>query len=236
MTVGAASRIAGTLGFPSKMPGTSYGLPATACIAGAKLAQIPGTVCHGCYALSDRYQWTNALKAQHRRLAAIADPQWIDAMVRLLLHKHRNPRFRIDLGITCQRLARIGGTRYRYNEAGFHRWHDSGDLQSIEHLSAICEVARRTPKIRHWLPTQELGMVRRYLASGGTTPSNLVIRISGVMMNDPHRRAWSTTSSVYSTLPPKGAHICPAPQQDNRCGACRACWSPTIAHVAYRAH
>jgi hypothetical protein len=35
MTLKAATEIAGTLGFPSKMPGTSYGISAKACITGA---------------------------------------------------------------------------------------------------------------------------------------------------------------------------------------------------------
>jgi len=30
----AANEIAGSLGFPSKMPGTSYGLPAAHCVTG----------------------------------------------------------------------------------------------------------------------------------------------------------------------------------------------------------
>ena len=39
----------GGLGYPSKMPGTSYGISAHACITGGKLASVPGSVCHGCY-------------------------------------------------------------------------------------------------------------------------------------------------------------------------------------------
>lgn len=42
MKIHEAKKIAGSLGFPSKMPGTSYGLPAQACILGAKLAKLPG--------------------------------------------------------------------------------------------------------------------------------------------------------------------------------------------------
>ena len=46
-----AKEITGGLSKPSKMPGPSYNLPAAACITGAKLAKVPGTVCYGCYAL-----------------------------------------------------------------------------------------------------------------------------------------------------------------------------------------
>lgn len=236
MNLNEARSIAGTLGFPSKMPGTSYGLPASKCVAGSKLSQVEGSVCNLCFALRDRYAWTNAQKAQNKRLQAISNSAWVQAITTLLINKHKSSRFKIDLGITGQRLQKRGGTRWRYNEAGFHRWHDSGDLQSVEHLAKICEVARRTPKIRHWLPTQELGMVRRYLATGQSVPSNLTIRVSSVMVDDAVRRSWPQTSSVFRDEAPSLSHACPAPEQEHRCGDCRACWSKDVAHVAYRLH
>lgn len=236
LTLAAAKSIAGTLGFPSKMPGTSYGLPVAACVAGAELSRVPGSACSTCYAKRDQMSWPNARKAQDRRLVSIADPAWCDAMVALLTQTHAAKFRKIDLGLRPgPKLTRLG-TRFRLNEMGHHRWHDSGDLQSVEHLAKICEVARRTPKIKHWLPTTELGMVRRYLASGAVPPPNLTIRVSSVMLDDPVRRAWPQTSSVFSVTPPPSAHICPAPQQGHRCGDCRACWSREVAHVAYARH
>lgn len=236
--MGAAKAICGSLGFPSKMPGTSYGLPAVACITGAKLAKIPGTVCASCYALGGRasYQMPRAHKGQQIRLRSISHPQWIDAVSSLLAHVHAKPKVKIDLGIVGIRLQRAGGSRWRLNDTGFHRWHDSGDLQSVDHLARICEVARRTPNVRHWLPTQELGMVNAYVSGGGVIPDNLVIRVSSVRVDDTRRRAWPHTSSVFATTPPKDAHVCPAPQQDHQCKSCRACWSRDVTHVAYAAH
>jgi hypothetical protein len=205
MTLGEAKRISGGLSFPSKMPGTAYSLPASACIAGARLAKIPGTACSKCYALKDRYTWINPTKSQHVHLAAIGNSKWIDAMVKMLLHVHRNPTFRIDIGVKNAKAR--GLIRHRYNQAGFHRWHDAGDLQSGEHLAAICEVARRTPKIKHWLPTQELGMVKRYVVSGGAIPDNLLIRASSIFVDDARRRAWPHTSSVFRSDPPPEAML-----------------------------
>lgn len=216
------------------MPGTSYGLPARACITGAKLAKVPLTACSVCYALSDRYASRNAAEAQRRRLASLSHPRWVEAMTLLLLHVHRVPRFKVDAGV--KNAKRRGLQRWQWNEAGFHRWHDSGDLQSTEHFGMICEVARRTPRIRHWLPTQELGMVKCYLAGGGAVPANLAVRVSSVMIDDAARRAWPLTSSVVAARTPDNAHICPAPTQDHRCGACRACWSREVPHVAYELH
>jgi hypothetical protein len=51
MKVNELDQITGTLSKPSKMPGWAYGIPAKECKVGSKLAKIPGTVCHGCYAL-----------------------------------------------------------------------------------------------------------------------------------------------------------------------------------------
>ena len=238
MKIGEARQIAGTLSFPSKMPGTSYSLPAVACVTGAKLAAIPGSACHECYALKGggSYSRGNAVKGMQRRLASIRDPRWIGAIVTLLLWTHAKPFIMIDLGWRGVRRQRAGGERFQRNETGFHRWHDSGDLQSVDHLEAICEVARQTPAIKHWLPTQELGMVKAYLTRGGVIPENLVVRVSSVMIDDVHWRRWPHTSSVFKENPPASAHACPAPHQGGVCGSCRACWSPDVAHVAYHLH
>ena len=107
------------------MPGPAYNLPAAACQTGAKLALVPGTVCHGCYALKGRYRFTNVKTALARRLEALGHPDWVKAMTVL-----------------------IKGEK-------FFRWHDSGDLQGVAHLKAIFKVCNNTPETRHWLPTRE---------------------------------------------------------------------------------
>lgn len=234
MKISEAKRTAGTLSFPSKMPSTSYDIPATACVLGAKLARIPGTICSSCYVLSGHgmYLRANAVKGMQRRLQSLAHPNWTEALVVLLKRQHGKKTFRVDLGFAGIRA----GRRFRENVSGHHRWHGSGDLQSVDHFAKICEVARRTPKIKHWLPTTELGIVRRYIDNGGTIPANLVVRVSSIMTDGTHRRRWPLTSSVFSEQPPPNAHICPAPTQGHVCGSCRACWSPEVAHVAYQQH
>ena len=120
-----AKEITGGLSKPSKMPGPSYNLPAAACITGAKLAKVPGTVCYGCYALKGRYRFTNVRLALARRLESLQHPRWVEAMTAL-----------------------ISGEEV-------FRWHDSGDLQSAWHLKRIFEVCNATPETSHWLPTRE---------------------------------------------------------------------------------
>ena len=120
-----AKEITGGLSLPSKMPGPAYNLPAQACITGAKLVKIPGSVCNGCYALKGRYNFRNVRLALARRLESLDHPQWVRAMTVLIKGEE------------------------------VFRWHDSGDLQSSWHLKRIFEVCEATPETRHWLPTRE---------------------------------------------------------------------------------
>jgi hypothetical protein len=212
MKLNAAKVIAGSIGYPSKMPGTSYGIPAQACQTGSKLAKVEGSTCSKCYALKGNYIYPNVQKAQTTRLAGIADPQWVEAMVTLLTAAHAKG----DL-------------------PPFHRWHDSGDLQSREHLAKICAVARATPNLRHWLPTREAKLIRDFVRDGGEIPENLTIRLSATMVDDGAPKAWPLTSTVHDKSAGNG-HRCPAPTQGNKCGDCRACWSADVANVSYHVH
>jgi len=121
-----ASQIVGGLSTPGKMPCYSINLPATECKPGTKLARVPGTTCHGCYALKGNYiRYPAIKKAQYFRLASLVHDSWVTAMV-----------------------AQIKRQRW-------FRWHDAGDVQSHDHMQKILTVCRLTPATRHWLPTQE---------------------------------------------------------------------------------
>ena len=213
-----AIEVAGPLGYPSKMPGTSYGISAKACITGGKLALIPGSVCHGCYALKANYLYPSVAQAHETRLQGLDNPAWVGAMVMMLNRAHA-----------------LGRGRNGPIASGWHRWHDSGDLQSVAHLEKICEVAKQTPHIRHWLPTRELGIVKAYEKAGGIVPKNLVIRVSATMVDGAPTAAWSTTSTVHATARHKG-RACVAPKQEGKCGDCRACWNPRVKNVSYHLH
>ena len=194
-----AKKITGGLSAPSKMPGPSYNLPATQCITGAKLAKIPGSVCHGCYALKGRYRFNNVKAAMARRLEALGHPDWIAAMTVLIKGE---PVF---------------------------RWHDSGDLQSPEHLKAIFEVCKNTPETRHWMPTREARFLR--LMDPDVIPKNLIIRFSSHMVDQQPVGWWPWTSTVST-----GGKTCPAKDQGNECKSCRACWDRSVSNVTYPKH
>ena len=126
MKVTEAKKITGSMTRTSKMPGLSYSLPAWECQTGSKLRLVPGTPCHGCYALKGNYiRYPAIKKAQYYRLDSLGHDSWVTAMV-----------------------AQIKRQKW-------FRWHDAGDLQSSDHLRKIFEVCRLTPATNHWLPTQE---------------------------------------------------------------------------------
>jgi hypothetical protein len=191
--------IGGSLSKPSKMPGWSIGLPAKECKTGSKLRKIEGSTCYDCYALKGCYVFKVVQDAQYRRLAAIKDPQWVQAMAHLINSK----------------------------KPDVFRWHDSGDVQDLDHLQKIYEVCRLSPSKRHWLPTRE-AWIQKHLAS---KPENLIIRFSMPMVD----QAPAGSFEHYSTVVKSGAN-CPAPQQDNECRDCRNCWNSEIKNVSYGIH
>ena len=194
-----ASAIVGGLSTPGKMPCYSINLPATECKTGAKLARVPGTVCYDCYALKNRYRMPVQQNAMGRRLGALLHPQWVQAMTTLI-------------------------TGHKY-----FRWHDSGDLQSVQHLKNIFEVCKNTPDTSHWLPTREAGLMS--LLDPDVVPKNLIIRISATKVNGPAPKWWPWTSTVSTQ-----DKTCPAPDQGGKCRSCRACWSRDIQNVTYAKH
>ena len=183
------------------MPCPSINLPAPACITGSILALIEGTTCFGCYALKGRYKFKKTIKAMARRLRALSHGSWTAAMVTLM-----------------------AGRKY-------FRWHDSGDLQSAQHLKNILEVCKQTPDTKHWLPTREAKLLQ-YL-DPDIIPKNLLIRLSATKVDGAPSQAWPWTSTVVTN---RGSRTCPAPTQGGKCIDCRQCWDRTIPNVAYAKH
>ena len=207
-----AHQVHGGLTQTTKMPCQSYSLPTIACVTGFKMREIAGSICSDCYADKGNYRkYSNNIEpAQHARLESINDELWVDAMV-----------------------VSIGADKY-------FRWHDSGDIQSIEHLEKIAEVARATPGCMHWLPTREYGIVSAFTAQYDV-PDNLIIRLSA-MFTDKAVVVPKTlqgvkgvaVSNVHSVKPIGTA--CNAPKQNGECRSCRACWSRKVAAVSYSIH
>ena len=185
------------------------------------MAQIKGSICSMCYANDGFYKmYANTIEpAQMARLDAVLmacedagqAALWIDSMVSMI---GKDTHF---------------------------RWHDSGDLQSVDHLRLIVRVVMATPHCDHWLPTREYGMVRRYLDQYGSLPANLVIRLSAMHPDIPVIVPLSlrnvpgvTISNVHDKTDPVGTP-CSAPSNNGTCGECRACWDKSVT-VSYKLH
>ena len=111
------------------MPGFAYSTPAHECKTGTKLRAIGLTA----FALTvtryerGRYRFQNVKDAQYKRFRALTHPLWVEAMA-----------------------AQINSKKVKH-----FRWHDSGDVQNLDHLNKIYEVCRLTPDVKHWMPTRE---------------------------------------------------------------------------------
>ena len=199
MNTKEAWTLVGGLSKPSKMPGWSIGIPAKECKTGKKLRQIKNSVCEGCYALKGCYVFKVVQEAQYKRLEAIQHPDWVLAMATLINSK----------------------------KPDVFRWHDSGDVQDVQHLEKIFEVCRLTPEKRHWMPTRE-AWIKDHMHKA---PANLVVRFSSPMIDQGPVKSWANTSTVSTK-----SRSCPAPDNNNECGDCRACWDPLVKNIEYGKH
>ena len=205
-TIKQALSIVQGLTSTSKMPSSSYSIPAKDCPTGQKLRSIEGSVCSTCYALKGNYvRYPKIVEVQEKRLASINNKDWVNAMVYLINNKK-------DIV-----------------NSGVFRWHDSGDLQDNKHFEKILKVVELTPTVKHWLPTKESKIIK---AHKGPIPANIVIRLSGSMI-DGKAPIYSNTSTVTTV---KANATCRSFENDGQCGTCRKCWDKTVKTISYLAH
>ena len=225
MLVKDAVTIIHGLSKPSKMPGRGYSIPAQRCITGSQLAKIAGTVCSGCYALKGNYAFQNVRDSLERRYKAIMNAIYAEERFGELNGVVYREKFIGAMVLLIERWAK-----------GFFRWHDSGDIQSVEHMEFIAEIARRTPSVKHWIPTREIPILKRWIVGGGKIPDNLVIRVSAHRLEETVMLKGAPKGITYSSVDSKAGYDCPAPTQENSCGDCRACWNRDVENVDYHKH
>ena len=199
----------GRLSEPSKMPCYSYSIPARACKTGGKLAKIAGTVCSKCYAFRGNYPRPNVQKTMKRRIASISQPYWVAAMVKAISSRQ---------------------------SSGYFRFFDSGDLQSLGHLIKVCEIARQLPKIKFWLPTREVGILKAYLSAGFSFPNNLTVRFSASRFEVSPPKGLLLALGIVGSKVSKVKWNCPAYAQEGKCLSCRACWNKGRKLIVYKYH
>ena len=201
----------GGLSNTSKMPAYSWGISAKDCKTGKKLALIDGTICNKCYANKGCYVFKVVQDAHKFRLKAVELNEWVDYMIQLITIKYKK--------LDKSRL--------------YHRWFDSGDIQSYSHLMKIFEVCENTPHIKHWIATREYSIVDK--VDEKDVPKNLCLRVSAIKVDGAIPKFWKWTSGVHKDKRHKGRE-CPAYKQDGQCKDCRACWDRKVKQVSYKEH
>jgi len=201
----------GTLSNPAKMPSYAWGIPTEYCKTGSKLAKIDGTICNKCYADKGCYVFPMVRAMYEKRYQAIDLPEWVDYMAEMLTLKYKN--------LTKSRR--------------YHRWFDSGDVQSYSHLMKIFEVCELTPHIKYWLATREYQIIDKIKEED--VPKNLCLRVSATKVDGALPKFWKWTSGVHKDKRHKGKE-CRAYTTNNNCGDCRACWDRKVKQVSYEEH
>jgi hypothetical protein len=216
----------GGLSAPSKMPCHGYNLPAWECKTGSKLVKVKGSTCEGCYAMKGRYHFSNVKDSMYENFNLINKRYWKESMVLSIAM--------FNTGKNC--------------DSKYFRWHDSGDLQSVEHYKNIIWIAKELPDVTFWLPTREYTTVK-----GIDVPSNLIVRLSAHLINSikevKNKKHASIVVNMFDdaagNLSDDLAHsldnkipICHATRKESshKCESCRACWDKDIQIVAYYKH
>ena len=173
--------------------------------------ESPGVLvdaCKGCYATTGNYRFANVKAPRQFNRTDWERFEWVDDMVSEL------------------------------SKDKYFRWLDSGDMYSLALAEKICEVMRRTPWVKHWLPTRmhkfpKFQLVLREMSQ----MNNVMVRpssdsIIGVFIPGLHGSVIVPDSRVN----PDMVTLCRAYENSGKCSGCRACYDKSIPVIAYPAH
>lgn len=178
----------------------------------------PQSICSKCYAMTGRYVFSNIIKSQYIRFG------WVKESL-------LNKTFINDM------TNKIGAL----TPNAYFRWHDSGDLFSLEYLQAVTQICNNLPHIKFWVPTRAWRFPHwKSALSRLDSLSNVVVRYSALYTNDHSPFVSSCGSTVIddiSKLPPIHT-ICPKTLNHSSCGKenCRSCWDKNSNKIAYLEH
>ena len=204
------------------MPWYGFSTSALDCQTGSKLREVKNSVCSKCYACRGNYCFSNVKESHTKRLDATKDPRFVEAMTTVITTLYNRGK----------KTYKLNGKDVKENR---FRWHDSGDIQSLEHLEKINQIAINCHFIDFWLPTKEIGYTNQFLKKHKEFAPNLTVRVSNPMIGETFKKA--PMGLPFSTVNVTDNNImqCSAPQQDNKCLDCRMCWDKD-KNVNYKAH
>ena len=164
--------------------------------------------CKGCYATTGNYRFPNVKKPREHNKEDWQRDSLVDDMV-----------------------AELDNDRY-------FRWFDSGDMYHIKLARKMLEVMKRTPWVRHWLPTRmhKFAKFAPVIQEMNNLP-NVVVRLSSDSVIG-ETIPGANTSTIIPTPEQATAEmtVCEAYSRDGKCGPCRKCWDKDTAVIAYPAH
>lgn len=198
------------LSITSKLDGIrSWSLQALETCPGS--IESPGVLvdaCKGCYATTGNYNYPNVKAPRAFNKEDWQRLDWVSDMVQAL-----------------------DADRY-------FRWFDSGDMYSLGLAEKMLEVMKRTPWVKHWLPTRmhkfpKFALVlaeMQVLENVMVRPSSDSIR--GEFIVGTHGSVIVENADVV----PEGATLCRAYENAGKCSGCRACYNKDVPVIAYPAH
>ena len=164
--------------------------------------------CKGCYATTGNYRFANVKAPREHNKNDWQRLDWCDDMVAEL------------------------------NKDLFFRWFDSGDMYALGLAEKILEVMKRTPWVKHWLPTRmhkfpKFALVLQQMAA----LPNVSVRFSSDSVIGDYTKGLH--GSVIIPTPDdvkKGMTLCKAYSHEGKCSGCRACYDKSVKTIAYPAH
>lgn len=164
--------------------------------------------CKGCYATTGNYRYPNVKAPRIHNQSDWQRLEWVDDMVQAL------------------------------DSDRYFRWFDSGDMYALGLAEKILEVMKRTPWVKHWLPTRmhkfpKFALVLREMAA----LPNVSVRFSSDSVTGEY--VPGLHGSVIIPTPedlPAGATLCEAYSNAGKCSGCRACYDKNVDVIAYPAH
>ena len=193
----------------SKMPCRSWSLQAlTTCPASKDANGELVPACQGCYATTGNYNFPNVKAPRLHNGEDWKREAWVDDMV-----------------------SELDNDRY-------FRWFDSGDMYTLKLAEKMLDVMKRTPWVKHWLPTRmyKFPKFANVIAEMEALPNVVVRRSSDSITGETIEGA--TTSTIVPTVEDASdtMTVCEAYSRDGKCGPCRACWSKDVSVIAYPQH
>lgn len=134
--------------------------------------------CQGCYARGGNYRFANVKAPRAENKRDWQRAAWADDMVTALSGEDR------------------------------FRWFDSGDMYTVKLAEKILEVMRRTPNVKHWIPTRmhKFAKFRPVLESMQALP-NVAVRYSSDSVTGEYSAEHGSVIIPNANSAPTGAYV-----------------------------